>query len=132
MKSIPFLFVLSLFLTTFTVQGQERPDTRVLEGYWKLDMSPENATDSNFAQMIITTVSNGALSGSFYRDGVAIREGRINTQTGTIHAALVSGDGTGQYNTAFYYKDGKLYGTTHALGRDFLSVWTATKVGSDE
>jgi hypothetical protein len=132
MKCIRILFVSSLFLVVFSTHAQQRPDTQMLEGRWKLDMSPENNSDSNFAQMIITSVSDGTLSGSFYRDGVAIREGRINTQTGTIHAALVSGDGTGQYNTAFYFKDGKLYGTTHAIGRDFLAVWTATKIGANE
>lgn len=72
-------------------------------------------------------VDNKTFEGFFYREDVRIRQGKINTQSGTIYGALVSGDNSGDYNTAFYYKDGKLYGSTHALKRDFLAVWTATK-----
>jgi hypothetical protein len=117
-------------ITFFTInQSQNNTlDIKVLIGNWKLDMSPENKTDSIFASMKITKVTNNSLEGFFYREGVEIRDGRINTQTGTIYAALVSGDNGGEYNSTFYYKDGILFGTTHSLSRDFLSVWTATKL----
>ena len=39
----------------------------------------------------------------------------------------MSGDGTGKYYTSFYYEDDKIYGTTHSIDRDFLSVWTGIK-----
>jgi hypothetical protein len=65
--------------------------------------------------------------GEFYREGVQIRNAQINTQLGIIYGALISGDGTGDYNTTFYYKGGVLHGSTHAVNRNFLSVWTATK-----
>lgn len=91
-------------------------------------MSPENTSDENFAMMEITKATNNSLEGFFYREGVEIQEGRINTQTGIIYAALISGDNSGQYNTAFYYQDGILFGTTHSISRDFLAVWTATKL----
>ncbi|AXG72258.1 hypothetical protein KORDIASMS9_04527 [Kordia sp. SMS9] len=128
MKTIQ-VFVCCIILTiSVQLQAQsEKIDTNVLIGEWQLDMSPENTTDANFAKMIITKVNNNELKGSFYRDGVRIREGRINTQTGIIYGALVSGDNSGEYNTSFYYKNGKLYGSTHAIGRAFLAVWTATK-----
>ncbi len=128
MKTIQ-VFVCCIILTiSVQLQAQsEKIDTNVLIGEWQLDMSPENKTDANFAKMIITKVGNNQLKGSFYRDGVRIREGRINTQTGIIYGALVSGDNSGEYNTSFYYKDGKLYGSTHAIEREFLAVWTATK-----
>lgn len=102
-------------------------DLNLLVGTWKLDMSPEDKTDSNFANMEIDEVTENSFEGYFYRQGVKIRQGRINTQTGVIYGALVSGDNSGEYNSTFYYKDGILFGTTHALNRGFLSVWTATK-----
>ncbi len=129
MKPLHFITCLILFITMYPLTAQsEAPDTAVLEGNWKLDMSPENTSDTNFAKMVITSADGNEIQGTFYRDGVAIQEGRINTQTGVIYGALVSGDNSGTYNTSFYYKDGKLYGTTHSLSRNFLSVWTATKV----
>lgn len=102
-------------------------DITLLKGNWKLDLSPENDSDDNFAKMNITNVGDNSLEGYFYRDEVKIREGRINTQLGIIYGALVSGDNSGIYNTSFYYKDGLLYGATHSVDKDFLAVWTATK-----
>lgn len=102
-------------------------DLSLLKGDWKLDLSPENDSDTNFAQMTITSIDENSLEGTFYRKGVKIREGRINTQRGILYAALVSGDNSGIYNTSFYYKEGILYGTTHSVDKDFLAVWTATK-----
>lgn len=102
-------------------------DLNVLVGKWKLDMSPQDDTDSNFAMMEISSIEGNSFTGVFYREGVKIKNAHINTQLGIIHAALISGDGTGDYNTSFYYKDGVLQGTTHAVNRNFLAVWTATK-----
>lgn len=102
-------------------------DVALLKGNWKLDLSPQDKTDANFAKMVISNVDNSSFEGFFYRDGVKIREGRINTQLGIIYGALISGDNSGTYNTTFYYKNGILHGTTHSLDKDFLAVWTATK-----
>lgn len=113
-----------VLLLSFSVAAQ---DTQELVGKWKLDMSPQDTTDANFAMMEITKVKGNEIHGTFYREGVKLRSGQLNTQTGTIHGALVSGDNSGEYNTSFYLKDGKLYGTTHAIDRGFLAVWVATK-----
>jgi len=138
MKTI--LFFSSIFLLIFsnntTAELEISPkniseistsDISLLKGNWKLDYSPENDSDDNFAKMIITDVGDNSLEGYFYRDEVKIREGRINTKSGVIYGALVSGDNSGIYNTSFYFKDGLLYGTTHSIDKDFLAVWTATK-----
>lgn len=124
MKTI-ILFSITLFCTCLSVDAQESTD--VLIGTWKLDMSPQNPNDSNFAMMEITSVKDNKMKGTFYREGVKLRNGEINTQTDVIYGALMSGDNSGAYNTSFYYKEGKLYGTTHAVDRGFLSVWVATK-----
>jgi hypothetical protein len=102
-------------------------DLQELVGTWKLDMSPQDTTDDNFAMMSITSISENSVEGEFYRSSVAIRKGRVNTQRGIIYVALISGDNSGEYNSTFYCEDGILYGTTHAVDRGFLAVWTATK-----
>ena len=107
--------------------SETQPNPEVLIGTWKLDMTPENPTDDNWAMMRIRKVDEKGFQGTFYREGVKIREGRINTQTDVLYGALISGDNSGEYNSTFYYKDGKLYGTTHAVEREFLAVWVATR-----
>lgn len=129
MKTILLIAIYLIPQIWISAQAQKNnPDTKVLIGTWEMDMSPYDKTDDNFAMMDIIKVNETSFEGDFYREGVQISNANINTQTGTIYGALVSGDGTGQYNSAFYLKDGKLYGTTHSIGRDFLAVWTAVKI----
>ncbi|MEO0572093.1 MAG: hypothetical protein AAF039_10350 [Bacteroidota bacterium] len=129
MKKKVFNFVWIALVTLSTIAQETRKiDPQVLVGEWKLDMSPQNTSDNNFALMQITSVANKKLKGTFYRKGVALKNGQISTQMGTIHGALTSGDNSGSYNTSFYYDNGKLFGTTHAIERGFLAVWVAEKV----
>ncbi|BFP39914.1 hypothetical protein FGF1_07590 [Flavobacteriaceae bacterium GF1] len=122
--------VLILLCSMFLVSAQETDEinTEVLLGEWKLDMSPQNPNDNNFAMMRITSVDNNEMKGTFYREGVKLRNGRINTQSAIIYGALISGDNSGEYNSAFYFKNGKLYGSTHAVQRGFLAIWVAEKI----
>ena len=126
------LYLISLCLILISIrninaQSESAIDINVLKGSWKIDMSPEDKNDANFANMEISEVSGTGFEGYFYSDGVKIRSGKINTQLGIIYGALISGDDTEEYNTAFYYRDGLLYGITHSVNRDFLAVWIATK-----
>lgn len=125
-QSLLIVIVFILGITT-SAHGQTKADTSQLVGTWKLDMSPQDKTDNNFAIMRIETVKENSFTGVFYREGVPITEARINTQLGIVYGALVSGDNSGDYNTSFYLKDGVLHGSTHSLKKDFLAVWTATK-----
>ena len=128
MKTVYVLLISLLLSIPNTINAQSTDiDLKVLVGKWKLDMSPHDKTDSNFAMMEITEVEDNTFKGVFYREGVEIRDAQINTQLGVIYAALISGDNSGDYNTTFYYKEGVLQGTTHAVNRSFLAVWTATK-----
>ena len=127
-KLILFTFLVLIIATSsHTFAQTSSSDLQELVGLWKLDLTPEKSDDSNFAMMEITSIDTKSVKGTFYREGVSIEEGRVNTQRGIIYVALVSRDGTGQYNSSFYYQDGKLYGSTHAIKRDFLAVWIATK-----
>lgn len=111
----------------FAQESTAGADIEQLIGTWILDMSPENQADDNFAMMKIIAVDKNTMTGTFYREGVKMRSGNIQVSNGTIHGALISGDNSGEYHSAFYMKDGLLYGTTHAVQRGFLSVWVATK-----
>jgi hypothetical protein len=118
-------------LILFTQLGcaQEKGlDLNELIGKWELDLTPGNQSDSKIAIMKIEKIANNLVEGIFYRKGVKITEGRTNTQSGRIYVALVSGDNSGNYNTAFYLENGKLYGSTHSIKKDFLSVWVAKKI----
>lgn len=119
-------FIILLF-SSYLTSAQEKKDLQQLIGEWKLDLSPHDTTDANFAMMRIDEIGKNNVKGTFYREGVEIMEGRVNTQLESIYVALVSGDNSGSYNTAFYYKNGKLYGSTHSIDKDFLAVWIAEK-----
>ncbi|NRB61992.1 MAG: hypothetical protein HRU40_02995 [Saprospiraceae bacterium] len=121
------LFSLSFIPIGMQAQSSD-PNLNVLVGKWKLDMSPQDKTDSNFAMMNITRIEGNSFKGEFYREGVDIKEGRVITSEGTVYAALISGDNSGTYNTSFYFMDGVLHGTTHSLDKDFLAVWNAIKI----
>ena len=128
MKIIYVLLFSLLLSIPISMRAQSTDiDLNVLVGKWKLDMSPQDKTDSNFAMMNITKIEGNTFKGEFYRAGVKIRNAQINTQLEVIYGALVSGDNSGIYNTTFYYKDGILQGTTHSIDKNFLAVWTATK-----
>ena len=114
------------------VQLSELPDTTsqhsdFLLGQWQIDLTPTDPSDNNVATMTIEDINDLQFFGEFYRTGVTIQNGRLNISNGRVYGALISADGTGQYASSFYLDNGKLYGTTHALGRKFLSVWTATR-----
>ena len=121
------LIIILLTIPQVSKAQSTKLDTTVLVGKWKLDMSPQDQTDANFAMMEISEVKGNSFTGVFYREGVEIKDAQINTQLGVIYGALISGDNSGEYNSSFYLKDGILHGTTHAVNRSFLAVWTATK-----
>ena len=127
---IASVFPIILMICSVNIGGPQTSETdlNILVGEWKLDMSPEDLSDTNFAQMVISSAGENSIQGSFYREGVKIREGRLSVSGGTIYVALVSGDNSGTYNTSFYFKDGKLYGTTHSIDKDFLAVWEGEKL----
>ena len=99
----------------------------VLKGTWQIDLTPNDTTDSNFATMTIESIDDSQFFGEFYRTGVPIQKGQLNISNGKVFGALISADGSGQYASSFQYDNGKLHGTTHALDRQFLAVWIATK-----
>lgn len=128
MKLITFIiYLLAIISVNNATAAPAVESDALLIGTWKLDMTPDNPNDNNFAKMTINKIEKGKVYGEFYRDGVKMQYGVINKQTKKTTVALVSSDNSGSYNTSFYIEDGILYGTTHAIKREFLAIWTATK-----
>ena len=81
--------------------------------------------EATMPPITVTAIDGDTFTGTFYQS--AIQEGRINTDWGAVYFAFVTSDGSGTYHTAGRLIEGRLEGTTHALGRDFLAVWTAER-----
>ncbi|MCH2215142.1 MAG: hypothetical protein MK086_08235 [Flavobacteriales bacterium] len=126
---ISFTSVLLFFIANLNLDGEySEANPQELIGTWKLDMTPHKPDDDQFAMMEIVKIKDNEFKGTFYREGVKIQNGQLNSLTGRVYGALVSSDNSGSYNSSFYLEDGKLYGSTHAIDRNFLSVWVASKV----
>jgi hypothetical protein len=98
-----------------------------LIGTWNLDLTPEDTTDNINAILKISQINDSKIEGYFYSEFSTIKNSTINIQSDKTYVAFVTNDNSGIYNTSFYLQDGKLYGTTHAVERNFLSVWIGIK-----
>jgi hypothetical protein len=101
-------------------------DPNQLIGTWKVDLRPTPNSVPYYQTFVIRSVKEGALQGRFY--STEIKEGRINKDWEHVHFAFTTSDGSGAYHTSGRLIKGRLEGTTHAVGRGFLSVWTAERV----
>ena len=120
-----------IFCFSFHLSFTQNEITNKLEdiiGTWKLDLTPENKSDEVSAIMNIESVTDKIVTGYFYNENSNIQASAINIQTGKMYVSFITADGSGNYNSTFYIYNNKLYGTTHSIGRDFLSVWTAEKL----
>lgn len=97
-----------------------------LVGTWKIDLRPTPDAAPYYEEMIITEVKDGRVFGTFYNS--PIQYGTINTDWDKVVFAFITLDAGGStYNTTVEFKGDKLIGTTHSLGRGFLSVWTGAR-----
>lgn len=99
-----------------------------LLGSWRVDLtsSPGDGLKGRYyTDMVIESVQGDRVTGSFY--GSPIENGRINRSWGAIRFAFRTRDGGGGvYHHSGEMVDGRLIrGLSHAIDRDFLSVWTA-------
>ena len=108
----------------------EAPRLSELAGTWRVDLRP-TPDASPYYQELVVSVSGDVVEGTFY--GTPFRDFQLNADWGTLHFAFVTDDGSGAYNTTGRLVEGRLEGSTHSLGRGFLSVWTAEreKAGSE-
>jgi hypothetical protein len=98
-----------------------------LLGQWRVDLtaSPSEGVNGRYyTDMVIDSVKGDRVTGTFY--GSRIENGRINRSWGGIRFAFITRDGGGVYHHSGEMVDGRLIrGLSHAIDRDFLSVWTA-------
>lgn len=107
------------------LQTAQKPDPSALVGTWIVDLRPTPESEPSESEMVITSVAEGKIEGTFYFS--TMESGRLNSSWDTVHGAFVTRDGSAGYNTSFRWDNGVLKGTTHSLGRNFLSVWTAKR-----
>jgi hypothetical protein len=123
MKAL-YLF-LALLCGTLVASAQSI-DPQILVGSWKIDLRPTPDAEPYYQHLVIDQVGDGTFSGTFYYDS-EITSANINVDWNDLVIAFVTADNSGFYNTTARYEDGILKGTTHSIGRNFLSVWTAVK-----
>lgn len=111
-------------LTTHPVA--EEPLAADLVGTWRVDLRPTPDADPYYQTFTVRSVAGDSITGTFY--GAQITNGELNDDWGALRFAFVTSDGSGPYHHAGRLVEGKLEGTTHSLGRGFLSVWTAERV----
>ncbi len=113
-------------LAALPVEGQEPspPSTEALAGTWTVDLRPTPDSEPYFQEFTLEWGDEGPV-GTFY--GTSIEEVRTNTAWGVIWIAFVTRDGSGAYHTTAKLVGDRLEGTTHSLGRGFLSPWTAVR-----
>ena len=107
--------------------SREPPSAAPLVGQWRVDLTNKPGDGAYYAEMTITGVEGDRITGTFYDS--PIEKGRITRDWGTVRFAFVTRDGGGGvYNHSGEFVDGRLIrGLSHALDRDFLSVWTADR-----
>ena len=118
------LLLVAVSLTGFRWTAQEITAEDLI-GTWQVDLRPTPESDPYFTELVITQVEENTIYGTFY--GSPIKFGQVNTVWGKLHFAFVTSDGSTTYNTSGMWVDGELEGTTHALERGFLGVWSAEK-----
>lgn len=99
-----------------------------LLGQWRVDLTatPAEGTKGRYyTDMVVESVQGDRIAGTFY--GSRMENGRINRSWGGIRFAFITRDGGGGvYHHSGEMVDGRLIrGLSHAIDRDFLSVWTA-------
>jgi len=102
-------------------------DESALVGAWRVDLTSQPGDAPYYSEMVVTTAAGGRITGTFY--GSPMENGRVLRDWGTVRFAFVTRDGGGGvYNHSGELVDGRLLrGLSHALQRDFLSVWTADR-----
>ena len=125
MVGVPFLAVLVLASGAATPRTwTPGPGPEELVGTWNVDLRPTPDAEPYLQQFVVSSVQGNGFEGAFY--GTPVTEGRLNVDWGAVRFAFVTADGSGPYHHSGVLLDGRLEGTTHSLGRDFLAYWTAT------
>lgn len=102
-----------------------RADPQALVGTWQVDLRLRPADPPYTQALVVRSVDGRSFSGSFY--GAPVEQARINTDWGALRLAFVTSDASGPYHHSAVLDGGRLQGMSNSTGRNFLSVWSATK-----
>ncbi|MEM8560498.1 MAG: hypothetical protein AAGG50_21960 [Bacteroidota bacterium] len=123
-RTAALLLVLPLWLGT--APGPTPADPSALVGTWTVDLRPMPDAEGYTQPFTVTAVhDDGTFEAQFY--GSPVQVARYNADWDVLHVAFVTTDGSTRYLHAARLEDGQLRGTTHAVERGFLSVWTAER-----
>lgn len=129
MRTLPLVLAALLAFAACISGSQPEADPRVdpadLVGTWTVDLRPTPDSDPYFQPFVVERVGDGTFAGRFY--GAPFEGGLLNTSWGALHFAFTTADGRTEYHTSGVLEGGRLRGTTHAVSRGFLSVWTAER-----
>lgn len=110
-----------------TASAHAPPGSAALLGTWRLDLRPAPDSPPVEQEFVVASVDGDSIVGTFYRS--RIQNADFNGAWGPLHVAFTTSDGSGVYHHhAVLVAPGRLEGTTHALGRNFLAVWRAARV----
>ncbi|MEM9064450.1 MAG: hypothetical protein AAGB51_03055 [Planctomycetota bacterium] len=97
-------------------------DPSELVGTWAVDLRPTPAAAPYTVELVIASVGDGTLEGTFY-NGSAISNANVETTKAGVSFAFTTFDGSELYGTQGTLIGGELRGATHAPGRGFLMPW---------
>lgn len=113
---------LALLLLALSAQAQSLD---ALYGSWTVDLRPTPDAEPYSQPFVAMPSDSLAFGGTFY--GSPLETAVSNDDWGDLRIAFTTSDGSGVYHHAAVLREGVLHGTTQAMGRGFLAVWTATR-----
>jgi len=96
-----------------------------LLGTWIVDLRPTPDSDPYLQEFTIHAIEGDRFSGTFY--STQFEDGVLNRNWGVVYLAFTTADGRTSYHHSGKLEAGNLTGSTHAPGRQMLSVWSATR-----
>ena len=103
------------------------PRAEDLRGEWVVDLRPKPGDPGYLRPFVVSAVDGRTFKGSFYDPRSEVQDARINTDWGAVRFAFTTADPNGEYHHSGVLKDSKIEGMTNAIGRKFLSYWSATR-----
>jgi hypothetical protein len=119
-----------LLATTLAGFAQNIQDLSDLVGKWKVDLRQSPGSAEYFQELQIIAIDTRTLTGKFY--GTEVKNGKVNAEWGVVYLAFTSEDTSGIYSHFAVFKNGKIEGATHSVGRNFLQPWRAEKIPADK
>ena len=111
-----------------TTSATFKATPEMLLGTWIVDLRPTPDAPAYLKKLVITSVAEGKLTGTFY-DGSPLQAGRLNDTSGDfICFAFFTDPGEGAYNTSGrLVGPDRLEGMTLSTSRGFLLPWHAVR-----